>query len=41
MSRKSRSFTIEHKVEAARRVFDSGRNIADVARELGEALLER
>ncbi|MCD2109409.1 transposase [Rhodococcus erythropolis] len=41
MSRKRRSFTTEYKVEAARRVIDSGRTIAEVARELGinEALL--
>ncbi|QCB51977.1 hypothetical protein E5720_16495 [Rhodococcus sp. PAMC28707] len=34
-SRKRRSFTTESKVEAARRVIDSGRTIAEVARELG------
>ncbi|MDJ0490294.1 transposase [Rhodococcus qingshengii] len=41
--RKRRSFTIEYKVEAARRVIDSGRTIAEVAHELGinEALLGR
>ena len=32
---KRRSFTTECKVEAARRVIDSGRTIAEVARELG------
>ncbi|PCK22717.1 transposase [Rhodococcus qingshengii] len=32
MSRKRRSFTPEYKVEAAHRVIDSGRTIADVAR---------
>ncbi|MCS4257855.1 transposase-like protein [Rhodococcus erythropolis] len=38
MSRKRRSFTTEYKVEAALRVIDSGRAIAEVARdlELGE-----
>ena len=43
MSRKRRSFTTEYKVEAARRVIDSGRTIAEVARELGinEGLLGR
>ncbi|KZM28608.1 nucleic acid binding, partial [Ascochyta rabiei] len=43
MSRKRRSFTTEYKVEAARRVIDSGRTIVEVARELGinEALLGR
>ena len=43
MSRKRRSFTTEYKVEAARRVIDSGRTIAAVARELGinEGLLGR
>ncbi|MFF3229131.1 transposase [Nocardia suismassiliense] len=35
MSRKRRSFTTEYKVEAAHRVIDSGRSIAEVARELG------
>lgn len=41
MSRKRRSFTTEYKVEAAHRVIDSGRTIAEVSRELGlaEALL--
>ncbi len=34
MSRKRRSLTTEYKVEAARRVIDSGRTIAEVAREL-------
>ncbi|WP_411741392.1 MULTISPECIES: transposase [unclassified Rhodococcus (in: high G+C Gram-positive bacteria)] len=33
MSRKRRSFTTEYKVEAAHRVTDSGRTIAEVARE--------
>ena len=33
--RKRRSFTAEYKVEAAHRVIDSGRTVADVARELG------
>jgi transposase-like protein len=33
--RKRRSFTAEYKVEAAHRVIDSGRMIAEVARELG------
>ncbi|PBC51942.1 hypothetical protein CJ179_00570 [Rhodococcus sp. ACS1] len=39
--RKRRSFTTEYKVEAAHRVIDSGRTIAEVARELGlnESLL--
>mgnify|MGYP005996214045 CR=1 FL=1 len=35
MSRERRSFTTECKVEAARRVIDSGRIVAEVARELG------
>jgi transposase len=35
MSRTRRSFTTEYKVEAAHRVIDSGRTIAEVARELG------
>ena len=35
MSRKRRSFSTEYKVEAAHRVIDSGRTIAEVARELG------
>ena len=41
MARTRRSFTTEYKVEAAHRVIDSGRTIAEVARELGlaEALL--
>lgn len=41
MSRERRSFTTECKVEAARRVIDSGRTITEVARELSinEALL--
>ncbi|MBF6169402.1 transposase [Streptomyces gardneri] len=33
--RKRRSYTTEYKVEAAHRVIDTGRTIADVARELG------
>ncbi|WP_374229969.1 transposase [Rhodococcus sp. F64268] len=39
--RKRRSFTAEHKVEAAHQVIESGRAIAEVARELGlnESLL--
>ncbi|NMM92364.1 transposase, partial [Rhodococcus sp. SRB_17] len=43
MSRKRRSFTTEYKVEAAHRVIDSGRTIAEVARDLGlsENLLGR
>lgn len=43
MSRRRRSFSTEYKVEAAHRVIDSGRTIAEVARELGinEALLGR
>ncbi|MDV6271744.1 transposase [Rhodococcus globerulus] len=43
MSRKRRSSTTEYKVEAARRVIDSGRTIAEVARDLGlsENLLGR
>ena len=38
-----RSFTAEYRVEAAHRVIDSGRTIAEVARELGvgEQLLGR
>ncbi len=41
VSRKRRSFTAEYRVEAAHRVIDSGRTIAEVARELGlnESLL--
>ena len=35
MPRKRRSYTAEYKVEAAHRVIDTGRTIADVARELG------
>ena len=35
MSRTRWSFTTEYKVEAAHRVIDSGRTIAEVARELG------
>ena len=34
MSRTRRSFTPEFKVEAARRVIDGGRSVAEVAREL-------
>jgi len=34
-SRKRRSYTAEYKVEAAHRVIDSDRSIAEVARELG------
>ncbi|MQY32045.1 transposase [Nocardia aurantia] len=34
-SRKRRSYTAEYKVEAAHRVIDTGRTIAEVARELG------
>jgi transposase-like protein len=34
-ARKRRSFATEHKVEAADRVIDSGRTIAEVARESG------
>jgi transposase len=43
MSRTRRSFTTEYKVEAAHRVIDSGRTIAEVAREIGvnEGLLGR
>ena len=37
MSRTCRSFTTEYKVEAAHRVIDSGRTIAEVGRELGLA----
>ena len=33
--RRRRSYTAEYKVEAAHRVIDSSRTIADVARELG------
>jgi transposase-like protein len=33
--RKRRSYTTEYKVEAAHRVIDTGRTIAEVARELG------
>jgi transposase len=33
--RKRRSYTAEFKVEAAHRVIDTGRTIAEVARELG------
>ena len=42
LSRK-RSFTTEYKVDAAHRVIDSGRSIAEVARDLGlnEGLLGR
>ena len=43
MSRTRWSFTTEYKVEAAHRVIDSGRTIAEVAPELGvnEGLLGR
>lgn len=43
MSRTRRSYTTEYKVEAAHRVIDSGRIVAEVARELGlnEGLLGR
>jgi transposase len=43
MSRTRRSFTTEYKVEAAHRIIDCGRTIAEVARELGvnEGLLGR
>ncbi|PPI99535.1 hypothetical protein C5E43_29760 [Nocardia cyriacigeorgica] len=43
VSRKRRSFTTEYKVEAAHRVIDSGRTVAEVSRELGvhESLLGR
>jgi transposase-like protein len=34
-ARKRRSYTAEYKVEAAHRVIDSDRSIAEVARELG------
>ena len=34
MSSSRRKFTAEYKIEAAHRVIDSGRSIADVAREL-------
>ena len=34
MSVSRRKFTVEYKVEAAHRVIDSGRSIAEVAREL-------
>ncbi|MDQ3576335.1 MAG: transposase [Actinomycetota bacterium] len=33
--RKRRSYTAEYKVEAAHRVIDSGRTVAEVARDLG------
>lgn len=41
MARTRRSFTTEYKVEAAHRVIDSGRSIAEVGREIsiGETLL--
>ena len=41
MSARRRKFTTEFKVEAAHRVIDSGRSVAEVARELnvGEASL--
>jgi transposase len=35
MSGKNRKFTPDYRVEAAHRVIDSGRSIAEVARELG------
>lgn len=35
MSVRRRRFTTEYKVEAAHRVIDSGRSIAEVAKELG------
>jgi transposase len=35
MSRKRRSFTTKYKVDAAHRVIDSGRSIAEVGRDLG------
>lgn len=35
MARTRRSFTTEYKVEAAHRVIDTGRTIAEVGRELG------
>ncbi|MGS0685653.1 transposase [Nakamurella sp. GG22] len=43
MSKSRRSFTTEYKVEAAHRVIDTGRTVAEVARELGmgEQLLGR
>lgn len=43
MSRKRRSFTTEYEVDAAHRVIDSCRSIAEVARDLGlnEGLLRR
>ncbi|RIJ77580.1 hypothetical protein D1871_06330 [Nakamurella silvestris] len=43
MPKSRRAFTPEYKVEAAHRVIDTGRNIAEVARELdlGEQLLGR
>jgi len=43
MSRTRRSFTTEYKVEAAHRVIDSGRTIAEVSRDLdiNEGLLGR
>ncbi|MGK9270710.1 transposase [Williamsia muralis] len=43
MSRKRRSFTTEYKVDAAHRVIEPGRSIAEVARDLGliEGLLGR
>jgi transposase len=34
-ARKRRSYTAEYKVEAAHRMIDTGRTIAEVARELG------
>jgi transposase-like protein len=43
MSKSRRSYTTEYKVEAAHRVIDSGRTVAEVANELavGEAPLGR
>ncbi len=35
MSNQRRRFSTEYKVEAAHRVIDSGRYVAEVARELG------
>ena len=37
MARTKRRFTAEYRVEAAHRVIDSGRPVAEVARELGVA----
>ena len=43
MARTRRSFTAEYRVEAAHRVIDTGRTVAEVARDLGvgEQLLGR